>query len=99
MMLEDVLVLPIHDSFIVRAGYANWLHEEMKNAFQRVTNAGIGVSIEGIKGNSHFQMPMAEVTSEVISLASEEAWDTFVEKNNSIMGRYLNSWQRQEMQS
>ena len=99
MMQEDVLVLPIHDSFIVRAGYANWLHEEMKSAFQRILNAGIGVSIEGIKGNSHFQIPMAEVTSEVISLSSEEAWDAFVEKNNSIMGRYLNSWQRKQMQS
>ena len=32
MMQRDILVLPVHDSFIVRAGYFGLLRDEMKRA-------------------------------------------------------------------
>ena len=56
MMYEEVLVLPIHDSFIVRAGYAEWLREDMKKAFREIVEADVSLTIEGSRGNEHFGM-------------------------------------------
>ena len=92
MMHEDVLVLPIHDSFIVRLGFANWLNEEMENAFRRFVRATVGITVEGTKGNEHFGLPMEEFESRVVPLGSEEAWDVFESKNRTTMRCYLGSW-------
>ena len=83
------MVLPIHDSFIVRLGFANWLYEEMENAFRRFVRATVGITVEGTKGNEHFGLPMEKVESRVVPLGSEEAWDNFDSKNRTTMGRYL----------
>ena len=93
MMHEEMLVLPIHDSFVVRAGYAGFLHEDMNKAFKKIVNAGVGITIEGAKTNSNFGMSaheMQETDSSVVSFGSEEVWSEFV--RNEIMDRYLNSW-------
>lgn len=93
MMHEEMLVLPIHDSFVVRAGYAGFLHEDMNKAFKKIVNAGVGITMEGTKSNKYFGMTSEEVQymgSSVVSLASEEVWEEFI--RDDIMDRYLRSW-------
>jgi hypothetical protein len=97
MLHEEVLVLPIHDSFIVRAGYAAWLREDMKKAFREIVEADVSLTIEGSRGNEHFGMSdeeFQEATKEpsVISFGDPEVWDAFVMSQDSMMGRYLGSW-------
>ena len=89
MMHEDVLVLPINDSFIVSLGFANWLYEEMENAFRRFVKATVGITVEGTKGNEDPGLPMEKVESRAVPFGSDEVWDNFDSKNRTTMGRYL----------
>ena len=99
MLHEEVLVLPIHDSFIVRAGYAQWLNEEMHKAFKKIVNAGVGVTIEGSKSNKHFGMTIEEVQkidNLIVPFGSEVMWEEFIRAD--IMDRYLSSWKQNRLE-
>ena len=61
MMKDDIVVLPIHDSFIVRAGYRQHLEQVMNAAFRDIAHASVATEATGIKTNNHFNMSMAEV--------------------------------------
>jgi hypothetical protein len=39
MLEKDIIVLPVHDSFIVRRGFEGYLKRSMNTAFQEVINA------------------------------------------------------------
>ena len=54
LLKEDIVVLPIHDSFIVRAGYQQYLETAMSHFFKLRLGADIKVESEVVKINDHF---------------------------------------------
>ena len=54
LLKEDIVVLPIHDSFIVPAGYQQYLETAMSHFFKLRLGADIKVEAEVIKINDHF---------------------------------------------
>ena len=54
LLKEDIVVLPIHDSFIVPAGYQQWLETTMNYHFKQRLGTDIKVEAEVVKLNDHF---------------------------------------------
>ena len=97
MMEESVLVLPIHDSFIVRKGYQANLADCMHKAFTKLTGAIGSVDIEGSRSSQHFGMQkesLAELNKDpsygIYTFA--EAFEELLSKRSSVMKRYIESW-------
>ena len=97
MMEEEVLVLPIHDSFIVRKGYQADLADCMQQAFTQLTGATGSVDIEGSRSSEHFGM-QKETLAELNKNPSygiykgEEVYKEIIERQSSIMSKYVLSW-------
>ena len=53
-LANDILVLPIHDSFIVRVGMEQWLTAVMLEAFMDITGSVGSVKVEGTRGPKDF---------------------------------------------
>jgi hypothetical protein len=99
MMRDEFLVLPIHDSFIVRLGHRAFIHDTMQTAFKHFTGASVGLSETIVKGNDHYGMSDEEVNelakdpaNSVVSLAQLE---DEIFKEPTIMSRYQGSWEVQ----
>jgi hypothetical protein len=60
MLKEGIVVLPIHDSFRVRAGYQQWVTKVMEAAFCDLTGAEISVEADIIKDDHHFGLTPPE---------------------------------------
>jgi hypothetical protein len=54
LLKEDIVILPIHDSFIVPAGYQQWLETTMNYHFKQRLGTDIKVEAEVVKLNDHF---------------------------------------------
>lgn len=98
MMNDGIVVLPIHDSFIVRAGYQQWLTSVMRNVFRDLTGSDTSVEAEIIKNNEHYGLTTEETeelandyASNVYSL--EEVVEQIANRQFSIMDYYLKSWE------
>jgi len=63
LLEQDVIVLPIHDSFIIRLGFANDLRESMQRNFKEVTGLDVGLDTDIVKANNSFGMTTDEVLS------------------------------------
>ena len=61
LLEQDVVVLPIHDSFIIRLGFANDLRESMQRNFKAVTGLDVGLDTDIVKSDSLFGMTADEV--------------------------------------
>jgi len=98
MMKDDIVVLPIHDSFIVRAGYRQQLEQVMNAAFRDIAHASVATEATGIKTNNHFNMSMAEVdelaktVNQVVS-TPDLSFNSLLKNHNSVMNKYLSSWE------
>ena len=98
MMKDDIVVLPIHDSFIVRAGYRQHLEQVMNAAFSDIAHASVATEATGIKTNNHFNMSMAEVdelaktVNQVVS-TPDLSFNSLLKNHNSVMNKYLSSWE------
>jgi hypothetical protein len=55
-------VLPVHDSFIVPAGYQSALEASMNYHFNQITGSSSIVEAELVKTDEHFGMSSDEVT-------------------------------------
>jgi len=64
MMEDDIVVLPIHDSFIVRTGYQQWLEKTMQAAFKLIVGALVSVDAEGSRLVEHFGLTKGEFKQE-----------------------------------
>lgn len=99
MMKDDIVVLPIHDSFIVRAGFRQYLEKVMTAAFADIAQTSVAVEATGIKTNNHFNLSMAEVDelakteNQVISIP-DLSFNSLLKNHNSVMNKYLGSWER-----
>ena len=63
LLEQDVVVLPIHDSFIIRLGFANDLRESMQRNFKAVTGLDVGLDTDIVKSDSSFGMTADVVIS------------------------------------
>lgn len=97
LLEQDVVVLPIHDSFIVRLGYANDLRESMQRNFKEVTGLDVGLDTDIVKTDDSFGMDADKVVfrsqpveANIYSLA--EAGAEYFEKDYSFEREFKRGW-------
>ena len=97
LLEQDVVVLPIHDSFIVRLGYANDVRESMQRNFKAITGLDVGLDTDIVKTDDSFGMDADEVISKsqpvdanIYSLSELSA--EFFEKDYSFERDFRRGW-------
>jgi hypothetical protein len=100
LMEEDIVVLPVHDSFIVPAGYQSALEASMNYHFNQITGSSSIVEAELVKTDEHFGMPSDELLElqnqegESVGIANgTETWEAVIGNQQRIMSKYLGSWE------
>ena len=96
LLYEGVVVLPIHDSFIVRYGYEPSLKAQMKSSFKKIIKAIINVKATGSLLPEHFNKNI-DVLSESKKhniIAGKDTWELLIDTSNSIHEKYLASWSK-----
>ena len=88
---EGIIILPIHDSFIVRCGYELSLKAQMKVSFKKVVKTVTKVKAIGPLLPEHFySKPKTESGGKIIS--GKDILDLFIKDRSSICNSYLSSW-------
>ncbi len=90
---QGVIVLPIHDSFIVRSGYQSSLEAQMKISFKKIVNATTNLKIKGPLLPEHFySKPKTDSGGVIINAA--ELWEPMINYDSkfSIYTNYLSYW-------
>ena len=100
LMKEDIVVLPVHDSFIVPAGYQSALEASMNYHFNQITGSSSIVEAELVKTDEHFGMSSDELLEldnqegESVGIANgTETWEAVIGNQQRIMSKYLGSWE------
>ena len=100
LMKEDIVALPVHDSFIVPAGYQSALEASMNYHFNQITGSSSIVEAELVKTDEHFGMSSDEVLElqnqegESVGIANgTETWEAVIGNQQRLMSKYLASWQ------
>jgi hypothetical protein len=103
LLEQDVVVLPIHDSFIIRLGFANDLRESMQRNFKEVTGLDVGLDTDIVKNDSAFGMTAGEVLSMVSSqpiganiYSLAEAGAEFFTQDRSFERDFKVGWSRHQ---
>ena len=102
LMYQGVVVLPIHDSFIIRTGYQLSLENAMQRAFNKLTGANISVDADEPRLPTHFGFSKEEMLAEEQSLKNNPS--SFVTNladsklseliQDSIMSSYIQGWEQ-----
>ena len=98
LLKEGITVLPIHDSFIVRAGHHRLLADSMKRSFRNLLGTDISIEAEIIKSNSTFGVSNNEVAEKFsddpsLSIVSGEAVMTdYLDYKKRLTTKYLMTW-------
>jgi hypothetical protein len=102
MMEQGVLVLPIHDSFIVRLGYEAELNQAMLEAYNHYTKFTGKVSADYARLPEHFGINNDEFENEQERLRGESGYgivgvddlkEQILQERTSIMDGYVGSWE------
>ena len=101
MQAEDIVVLPIHDSFIVRTGYQRWLEVVMEEAFKAVTGGLVSTDAEGSRLPKHFGLTKGQFLVEEERFAKDpsegivvgSALDFQMLFKETEMKKYLSCWE------
>ena len=101
LLEQDVVVLPVHDSFIVPAGYQSALEASMKHHFNLLTGSTAIVEAEVVKTDDHYGMKAEEVLQlqatedeSVGVVAGVETWKLVVGGHQRVTTKYLTSWEQ-----
>jgi hypothetical protein len=101
LLEQDVVVLPVHDSFIVPAGYQSALEASMKHHFNLLTGSTAIVEAEVVKTDDHYGVTAEEVLQlqaaedeSVGVVAGVETWKLVVGGHQRITTKYLTSWEQ-----
>jgi len=90
---NNVILLPIHDSFIIRAGYVFSLQEQMKIEFERLVAADINVKSDVVKLREHFQVANSKLEGQSGKLVSGlDTWELLNDNTYGIYERYYEYW-------
>ncbi|MDB4428323.1 hypothetical protein N9161_08865 [Porticoccaceae bacterium] len=101
MMEDEILALPIHDSFRVRSGYRQWLETTMKAAFEKIVGGLVSVEADGSRLEKHFGMSKEQFKweddkqitnpSEDIYSLADLSFDALFKK--TLMKSYIGGWE------
>ena len=101
MQEDDIVVLPIHDSFIVRTGYQRWLEGVMEAAFRAITGGIASTDADGLRLSKHFGLTKEQFKVEEQKLAKDPAegivagsaidFETLFKE--TTMKKYLDYWE------
>ena len=95
---KSVPCLPVHDSFIVPAGYKWDLHSTLKRVFWELVGSDISVDDGIIKNIEHFDMDANDFNSiEEAVYTGDRIWQIHKSSSSSktLMGDYLRSYREQ----
>jgi len=102
MLADDILVLPIHDSFIVRRGMEQALKTTMQNVFEQATGTSSKVATDHTRTPNDFGKTKSEIEAEILKHQEDPSWgivsshslieEISREPDNSQL--YLMSWRR-----
>ena len=88
---EGIIVLPIHDSFIIRCGYELSLEAQMKLSFNKIIKTTTKVKTTGPLLPKHFySKPKIENEGKIIN--GKDIWNLLIDNKSSIYDGYLSSW-------
>jgi hypothetical protein len=101
MQAEEIAVLPIHDSFIVRTGYQRWLEVVMEEAFKAVTGGLVSTDADGSRLSRHFGLTKGQFSVEEERFAKDpsegivvgSALDFQMLFKETVMKKYLGYWE------
>jgi hypothetical protein len=94
---EGIPCLPIHDSFIVPAGYVHYLKTVSKAVYEEIIGTNINAEAEVVKDREHFGIPSQilddiPINEQIKNTKDIRPFDIFEDKN-SIMEQYLSSYE------
>ena len=98
MLLDGIVCLPIHDSFLVPSGYTQVLSSVMKETFRDITGAEVSVDTDIVKTDQQFGWDKGDVLDqqssdpEVGIVRGTETWDNLREERNRLTTKFLQSW-------
>ena len=94
MMADGILVLPIHDSFIVRSGFQQYLETTMREAFYAQLRQWVSTKADGTRLPKHFRLKkehfgtLHPTNNYIVNLASVDIYSN----DSSVMEGYVSSW-------
>ena len=104
MLKDDVIVLPIHDSFRVRAGYVDWLSQVMKAAFRDVAGAEVSVEADFVKDDDHYGKTETQIREDLNAIEDEAErmgvistgtlFNKLTHRQSDLMDRFLSSYEQ-----
>ncbi len=95
---DDIVVLPVHDSFIIRSGFESDLSRTMINKFKEVVGFSTKVKAIGPLLPEHFykypklKTPNAKPSEGTVS--GKDLWNLLNNKSSNIYNDYLDSWNK-----
>jgi hypothetical protein len=95
---DDIVVLPVHDSFIIRSGFESDLSRTMINKFKEVVGFSTKVKAIGPLLPEHFykypkiKTPNTNTSEGIVS--GKDLWNLLNNKSSSIYNNYLDSWNK-----
>ena len=101
MQADDIVVLPIHDSFIVRTGYQRWLEVVMEASFKAVTGGLVSTDADGSRLSRHFGLTKEQFSVEEEKLVKDpsegivdgSALEFEMLFKETVMRKYLGYWE------
>ena len=93
---EGIIVLPIHDSFIIRTGFELSLRTQMKLSFNKIVKTKTKVTTTGSLLPEHFYSKPKKENKDMI-INGTDMWDLLVDNKDSIYTDYLSSWYNWKM--
>ena len=95
---EGIIVLPIHDSFIIRTGFELSLRAQMKLSFNKIVKTKTKVTTTGSLLPEHFYSKPKKGNKDMI-INGTDMWDLLVDNKDSIYTDYLSSWYNWKMKA
>ena len=95
---EGIIVLPIHDSFIIRTGFELSLRAQMKLSFNKIVKTKTKVTTTGSLLPEHFYSKPKKGNKDVI-INGTDMWGLLVDNKDSIYTDYLSSWYNWKMKA
>ena len=92
---NDIVILPVHDSFIIRSAYESHLVKTMISKFNEVVGFNTKVKVTGSLLPKHFYNPPTTTASTDPSegiVAGTDLWNLINDKNSKTYNDYLGSW-------
>ena len=90
---NNIILLPIHDSFIIRAGYELSLRAQMKIEFKKLVNADVQVKSDVVKNREHFPnvvVAVSDIKKQIIK--GTDTLHYLLDDTYGIYERYTASW-------